>query len=395
VTSIALELARWAREYEPNQDDLDLAERSLLDTISVAVAGRNESAVEVASHLSEAARWAVAGHILDFDDLHMESTSHISVVCVPAVLAVSGGPRDYLVGAGVMARLGVALGWNHYAAGWHITCTTGAFGAAIGSGVALGLNSEQLAVALALAVPAAGGVQRAFGTDSKSLQVGFAAEAGVRAAQLAAKGSTADPRALDAWMQLMGANPADIDLSGPAIPGGLAIKMYPCCYALQRPISAISELSKDGIDTQKIEKIIIHTPSSSVAPLIHHDPKTSLEGKFSMEYAVATALLDSHQIFFNFSDSGVQRPQARHLMELVQIELSKGGDWLLEGEFEVEIYVGGDVIRTRSQFPPGSPQRPATYQELSTKARECLAGTSKSPEDINWETARDVLIEYV
>jgi hypothetical protein len=59
--------------------------------------------------------------------------------------------------------------------------------------VALGLPAERIAAAMALAVPAAGGVQRAFGTDAKSLQVGFAVDAGIRAARLAAAGAQADP----------------------------------------------------------------------------------------------------------------------------------------------------------------------------------------------------------
>ena len=100
---------------------------------------------------------------------------------------------------------------------------------------------------MALAVPAAGGVQRAFGTDAKSLQVGFAVDAGIRAAQLAAAGAQADPAAVDAWLGLVGGDPAAVDPSGPVIPNGLAVKLYPCCYALQRPISALSELAQSEL----------------------------------------------------------------------------------------------------------------------------------------------------
>src|SRR5215467_8246401 len=73
---------------------------------------------------------------------------------------------------------------------------TVAVASAAGAAVALGLPAGQIATAMALAVPAAGGVQRAFGTDAKSLQVGFAVEAGMRAASLAAAGASADHAAL-------------------------------------------------------------------------------------------------------------------------------------------------------------------------------------------------------
>ena len=106
-----------------------------------------------------------------------------------------------------MARLGNALGWPHYSAGWHATCTAGAPAAAAGAAVALGLAADQIATAMALAVPGAGGVQRAFGTDAKSLQVGFAVDTGIRAATLAAAGAQADPAALDEWLSLVGGDP--------------------------------------------------------------------------------------------------------------------------------------------------------------------------------------------
>ena len=142
--------------------------------------------------------------MLDFDDLHMESTTHISALCVPTALATGGGARGYLAAAGVMARLGTALGWPHYSAGWHATCTAGAPACAAGAAVALGLDPGQIATAIALAIPGAGGVQRAFGTDAKSLQAGFAVDAGIRAALLAAAGAQADWSALEAWLALVG-----------------------------------------------------------------------------------------------------------------------------------------------------------------------------------------------
>ena len=275
-------LAAWASGYIPTTEDLELADRSLVDTLAAAIAGRDEPTVRRGASLTEPGMWAVAAHVLDFDDLHMESTTHISAVCVPAALAVGGDARAYLAGAGVMARLGVALGWLHYTSGWHATCTSGAPAAAVAAGVAMGLDSRQLATAITLAVPGAGGVRRAFGTDAKSLQVGFAVETGIRAATLAAAGATADLATLDQWMPLVGGDPQQVGVDGPAVPGGLAIKLYPCCCAMQRPIGSLVE-SRGGIDVEAIEKIVVRTPRGTVTPLIHHDPVTGLEGKFSLE----------------------------------------------------------------------------------------------------------------
>jgi 2-methylcitrate dehydratase PrpD len=307
--------------------------------------------------------------VLDFDDLHMASTTHISAVCVPVALAAKGGARAYLAGAGVMARLGTALGWRHYTAGWHATCTAGAPAAAVTAAVARNLDPEQIAIAIALAVPAAGGVQRAFGTAAKALQVGFAADAGVRAAGLAAAGATADPRALDDWIALANGEPAalaSIAEPAPAVPGGLAIKLFPCCYALQRPISAMRTLAP--LPPDRIESITVTTPASSVTPLIHSSPTTGLEGKFSLEYGIAAAILDGDPGLASFTDAAVDRPEAQRLVDRVRVVTTAGGEGLLDGEVTIELTLhGGETRSTSLALPAGAPQNPPTDEQLKAK----------------------------
>lgn len=393
ASSLAVRLAEWAHGLRPSRGDLELARRSLLDTVAIALAARDHPVTALAAGLPECARWAVAGHVLDFDDLHMESTTHISAVCVPAALATGGGARAYLAAAGVMARLGTALGWAHYVAGWHATCTAGAPASAAGAAVALGLTTRQVATAIALAVPGAGGVQRAFGTDGKSLQVGFAVDAGIRAARLAAAGAQADPSALDAWLSLVGGDPAAADLAGPAVPGGLAVKLYPCCYALQRPISTLAELARaDGLQAGQVSRIVLRTPEATVAPLIHHRPVTGLQAKFSLEYAAAAALLDGYPGLHSFTDEAVQRPDAGRLAGLVETELEPGGSWLLDGELEAAVHTRtGEIRRISRRFPPGSPARPPTPDQLRAKLADCVAGLGTTPNSWTWDNAAQVL----
>lgn len=390
MVSKAVALAQWATEFTPTSDDLALAHRSLVDTAAVALAARDHPLVEIASGLPDAARWAAIGHVLDFDDLHIESTTHISVVVVPAVLASGGDTRAYLAGAGVMARLGTLLGWSHYSAGWHATCTAGAPAAAVAAGVAMGLSQQQLATAMALAVPGAGGVQNAFGTHGKSLQVGFAAHAGVRAARLARAGATADPQALDAWISLVSGQSGSLDLSGPAIPGGLAIKVFPCCYAMQRPIAAVREI-REQLDGP-VERVLVRTPKASVHPLIHDRPTTGLEGKFSLPYAIATALLDPYPDFAAFTDGAVNRAETMPLLERVQVEHALGGDGLLTGEVEIEIHcAGGSPIRTRLAEPPGAPNRPPNEAELRSKLSACGEDVPELLADATWHSVTKLL----
>src|SRR6185369_8510556 len=368
MTSVAVTLAEWAAGLEPGREDLELAHRSLLDTVAVTLAAREHRVTRLAAPLTTGARWAVAGHVLDFDDLHMPSTTHVSVVCVPTALATDGGARAYLAAAGALA-------------------------AAAGGAVAFGLPAERIAAAMALAVPAAGGVQRAFGTDAKSLQVGFAVEAGIRAARLAAAGAQADPSALDVWLGLVGGDPSAVDPSGPAVPNGLAIKLYPCCYALQRPISVLSGLSADPA---AVRRIVLRSPEATVVPLIHHRPDSGLQGKFSLEYAAAAALLDEYAGFGSFTDEAVRRDEARRLVSVVETKLDPGGDWLLDGELEAEVHTAdGAVLRTRQQYPPGSPARPPTPDQLAAKLADCVAGLDTDPAEWTWENAAETLRRWL
>ena len=397
MTSTASALAQWAHDLDPTEEDLALADRSLLDTVAVTIAARDHRVARIAASLGEAGQWAAAGHVLDFDDLHMPSTTHVSAVCVPTALATGGGPRAYLAAAGVMARLGTVLGWPHYSAGWHATCTAGAPAAAAGAAVAMGLDARQVATAIALAVPAAGGIQRAFGTDAKSLQVGFAVQAGIRAAMLAAAGASADDTAMDAWLPLVGAPQGGLDMTGPAVPDGLAIKIYPCCYALQRPISALAELAGSaGLDPADVQRIELRTPEATVVPLIHHCPETGLQGKFSLEYAAAAALLDRYPGFASFSDEAVRRDAARRLVGLVEITLQPGGDWLLDGELQATIHTGNSGSHNAAlEFPPGSPARPPSRAQLSAKLTDCVGGLDTDWSDWTWKNAADVLRAFL
>lgn len=373
---------------------MELAHRSLRDTLSVALAARSDALASVACQLPPAAHWAALAHVLDYDDLHVASTTHISVVCVAATLATGGDARAYLAGAGAMARIGRLLGWGHYASGWHITCTAGAPASAVSAGVAMQLSPDQLTNAIALAVPGAGGNQRAFGSQAKALQVGFAAAAGVRAAQLAAAGATADPLAVDQWLGLVQGKPQTIDADGPALDQGLAIKIFPCCYALQRPIFATQAVSARGADAIDVIGLEVETPEVTLQPLIHHRPTTGLQAKFSLEYAIAATLLDHHPGFDSFSDAAVGRDEAQRLIRLVETQTTPGGNDLLEGEFTLAVRLrDGSRLRETLAVPPGAPTRPPSEQEMAAKFADCGPDVPGLLRNVSWSNAAGVLDE--
>src|SRR5690242_19395341 len=142
MATVAERVADWAAGAEPMPAELDLADDALVDTLSVIVAAGRAGLHVGAPVLGAAGAASALAHVLDFDDLHLPSTAHISAVCLPVALACGGDARAFLVGSGVMARLGTALGWAHYRAGWHATCTAGAPAGAATAAVARGLGAR-------------------------------------------------------------------------------------------------------------------------------------------------------------------------------------------------------------------------------------------------------------
>jgi 2-methylcitrate dehydratase PrpD len=408
TTPLASRLGAWAASWEPQARDEEMARGALIDTVCVALAARGHRLAAQARTLGAAGQWAVMAHALDYDDLHLPSTSHISAVCVPVALAYGGGPRAYLAGAGVMARIGMRLGWRHYDAGWHTTATAGVFAAAVTAAVSLNLSAERTAAAIALSVSAAGGVQRAFGSDAKPLQVGMAAAAGAQAAELTSRGARPDLTALDAWMELVqataGGSESGTDSGGSessedrdgSIPGGLAVKIFPCCYALQRPIFAMREaVGADAHTPAEIDDVEVRTPHSAVKPLIHHHPLTGAEGQFSLEYGVAAAVLDGFPGLRSFTEEAVRRPAAEQLARRVRFVPSCLGEGLLDGNCEITVRLTGDrILQASVAVPEGAPARPPSTATLGQKAAACLEGLDLDVSELDWASAARALTAH-
>ena len=133
-------------------------------------------------------------------------TGHPSVPVLPALLAVGEevgiSGRDllaaYVLGFEVEVKLSRGIGPSHYARGWHATGTLGVIAAAAVAARLYKLTLEQTEMAIGIAASLAGGSRQNFGTMTKPLHPGYAAQNGVVAAQLAARGYTADSEIIEA-----------------------------------------------------------------------------------------------------------------------------------------------------------------------------------------------------
>src|SRR5512146_2593314 len=140
----------------------------------------------------------ITSHTFDFDDTHLKTVIHPSGPVASAILAlaehqpVTGGEflHAFILGVEVECRIGNAVYPAHYDAGWHITGTTGVFGAAAAAGKLLGLSEQQMVWALGLAATQPVGLREMFGSMTKSFHPGRAAQNGLTAAVLASKNFT-------------------------------------------------------------------------------------------------------------------------------------------------------------------------------------------------------------
>lgn len=242
------------------------------------------------------ARWlAVVGHVLDFDDTFVPGLAHLSCPTTAAALATACH-----VGADVAAVAeGHRRGWEFMAAmtrahhpslyerGWHPTAVCGAPAAAVAAATVLGLGPEDLTQAVRLAALGAGGLQAAFGSDGKSLQVGLAAQTGVTAALLARNGTNLGPRITHDWARAYGSASTAEPMRQAAVVDNW-IKAYPCCLQTHTTIEAASEISRRGGTSGSPIRVTVHPLSRRAAPL--DTVSSPLETKFSIPYLAAFVL---------------------------------------------------------------------------------------------------------
>lgn len=304
------------------------ASHALLDWVAVGLAGACEPLVQMlteeyaagadtsqtCSLLASAVRArpqdaalinGSAGHALDFDDVASRMFGHPSVPVIPAALALaqtlnrSGADllRAIVIGHEVESRVGEMVGPSHYLHGFHATGTVGTLGAAAACASLLELDATRTAHALGLAATQAAGLKCMFGTMAKPLHAGKAAMNGLMAAQLAARGFTANPSAIECeqgFARTLSPWSRPLALIKPqdafAVESTL-FKYHAACYLTHSSIEAIRQLrAQHGVGLDDMESIAITVAINHRGVCDIAEPQTGLELKFSLQQLAALAL---------------------------------------------------------------------------------------------------------
>ena len=351
-------LMEWA--VSTRHDDLPEAvvrssRRLLLDYVGVAVGGADHEAAPIAldvartlggepqatilahgertSVVNAALVNGVSSHVLDYDDTHIPTILHPTGPIASAGLAIaewrglSGAEllRTHVVALEVSTRVSLALYPQHYDAGWHMSGTTGTIGAGIAAALLCGAHGPQLVHALGIAATQAAGHREQFGTMSKSLHVGKAAANGVLAGLLATRGYTAAPDSLEGrrgmFTVMSGRGDAEALSTGLGSEWEIdrvGIKPYACGVVAHPPIDAARRLrTEHGLDPAEIEEVELRVNPLVVELTGKPNPRTGLEGKFSVAFCAAVALLEGAAGPRQFTDETVRRPDVVALRDRI------------------------------------------------------------------------------
>jgi 2-methylcitrate dehydratase PrpD len=344
-------------------------------------------------------------HALDFDDVNWSMSGHPTVPLLPAVLALgqevhASGPEvllAYTLGFEVETKVGLGVNPQHYDLGWHATSTLGTLGAAAACAKLLRLDVEHTRMALGIAASTAAGLRQNFGTMTKPLHPGQAAMNGVTAAQLAQLGWTADADILEApygFCQLYaGAGQYNLDhivkrLGNPfeLLASGVAIKQYPCCAFTHRALDGMLALvQQHKLSADGVVAVDCCVGQPTLAVLMHTRPQTGLEGKFSMQYCLAAALLDKRIGLLSFSDEKVRRPVAQQLFDRITMTLHPEAQRQGTNGEELPVTVtvtlqDGRRLTTQVQYPKGHPASPLSAIALQEKFEDCAYGVLERPD---------------
>lgn len=424
VTDEVVDFALGVQLADVPAEVLDLAKRSLLDAVGLAVAGIVTETARIprrviarygdlsgdASVLGTSdrlpARFAaylngLSIHAHDYDDTQLAVRpdrvygllTHPSAPVLPSSLAIlerdGGSGSDlllsYLVGVEIATKLAEAIDPRHYDSGFHATATLGAIGSAAGAARAAGLTADQTKVALSLAATQATGLRENFGTMTKPFHAGRAAESAVFAVELAAEGFTAAPNILEARRGFFSAAGGGYDptavmgiLGAPwtfASPG-VSIKPHPSGSLTHPGMGAMQDLIlREDIRPEDVRRVTVGTNRHMPNALIHHRPQTELNAKFSMEFCMAILLLDRRAGLAEFTDATVAREDVRRMIEKVDFGVAPEAEGAGYNNMTTIITVeleGGRTVSTRAEFGKGSPQIPMTDAELVGKFTDCL-----------------------
>lgn len=325
--NITRQLAKLIVSSQPGSEARERARAGVLDYVAVTLpvlrGDVRDSGLVALRHVCQARDaqtrallLGYAGHALDYDDFHPDFRGHPSTVILPALLALASDVQPeagalldaYVTGVEVAGRVGLAATQRHYQAGFHSTATLGTLAAAAAVARLLKASEEQTATLLGIATTQASGLRAQFGSATKPLHAGLAAQSAVLAGRLTLAGFQGQQQGvIDAFLQACGGEQSDVSrlIASWGAPWrilspGLEFKPYPTCGGTHTAADVARRLRQQALPRFQgsVEKMVAaisrievaFPPGGDIAASVTH-PANGTEARFSLEYVIASCLL--------------------------------------------------------------------------------------------------------
>ena len=373
--------------------------RSVLDAVG-RLGGAPETTLIGGAGKTGAAAAALANgtlaHGLDFDDTREDAIVHTGCVAVTTALAVAeaidapgrAALEAMIAGVEVMCRVGLAVPGQLHARHFHPTSVTGAFAAVAAAGKLYGLTEDQLVHAFGIAGSQSAGIIEylADGSWTKRLHAGWAAQAGITAAQLARSGFTGPATVFEGAHGFYAAFAGGHDAAKLETLLGtlgrtweitnLTFKPYPCGSIAQPYMDCAYRLhAEHRIAPERIAAVVCRTHPGPVPRLweplaAKHAPPNGYAAKFSLPYLLAAILVNGRVGLADFRDDAVKREPVLAVTRRVTYELDPTIDYPRHfiGDVRVRL-TDGSELAARQDHPRGGPDDPMTREEVETKFR--------------------------
>lgn len=343
-------------------------------------------------------------HALDFDDTHLPSVLHPSAPVLPAALATAQAHgrsgAQLLDAAGLGIELAVRLGMAGYdeelgnsiffERGLHATAICGAVGAAVASALLQGLDAAGVAHAAGIASSMGSGIIEANRTGGtiKRVHCGWAAHAGVSAADLARHGLTGPPTVVEGRFGFLEAFCGDASRAQDVVKGfttewelpGIFFKPYPCNHFTHAGIDAALKLRAEGLKPEDITDLELGVPTAVLRTIGEPaeekaKPRSGYHAAFSGPYTVAAALLGGGGLGLfheDFTDEAASDPERLALAAKVRCVPDPECDRIFPDQFPAVLTAtlrDGTRRQARVSVNRGGPDNPLSAEELAVKFR--------------------------
>ena len=401
---------------------VELAKKHILDGFGLALSGsvartgdylfkhikQNSAkgrATVIGSKMKVTSRFAALAngtgiHSDDYDDTQLAVQkdrvygllTHPTAPCLPSAFAegelkkINGKDllNAYLIGVDVECKVSEAMSPRHYQHGFHSTATCGTLASAAAAAKIRSYSVSKIQQSLAIAASLSAGLRENFGTMTKPLHAGRAAESGVVACDLVGLGFSATDKILESPRGFFQAHGGGYNLN--SIKGqlgrpwtfskpGISIKPHPCGSLTHPGMTKILELIlKYDIKPKDVVKVDVGTNHNMQNALIYHRPTNEFQAKFSMEYSMAILLVQRRAYIPEYQDKRINKPDVQKMLRKVNFYKNKIAEAAGYHKMTtiIDIYLkNGKKISGRGDFGKGSPLIPMTYDEVADKFLGC------------------------